>query len=362
MDFHLSLRLNAAILSKWLTGQTLTTSIFRRVDAQGSILIIALWSISLLSVFALISGSQVRYMMTLVKRLDERTQLRFIAEAGVRLAIAELKTEEKNYHAMTDMWSNNPQAFKDTSAGEGTFSICYDYVYDRSKKPELKYGLVDEERKININMADRAVLKRLFMLTMDIDEEEAQDLAASIIDWRDGDEELSVPVGSAESTHYRGLTYPYDAKNGLFEVMDELYLVKGIDRDVFEKMKDYVTIYGSGRINVNTAPKEVLMAAGLGERIANDIISFRMGRDKMIGTDDDGIFETTSSIVPKLSQFVSLSPSDISEISVVVDQCLAVNSSAFKIRSISKSKSGKSSYMTIAVVDKKGKILYWQES
>jgi general secretion pathway protein K len=333
------------------------------IDSKGSILIVALWALSLLSVFAVILGSQVRYEMTLVKRLDEKTQFRYIAEAGVRLAIAELETEAENaYHGMVDMWSNNPQSFKDANLGEGTFAICYDYVYDRSKGSELKYGLVDEERKININKMDRAVLKRLFMSVLNMDEEQAQDIAASIVDWRDGDEELSVPIGSAESSYYRGLPYPYEAKNAGFEVVDELFLVRGIDHDTFEKMKDYITVYGSGKVNVNTAPKEVLMAVGLEERIANDIISFRMGKDKMIGTVDDGIFDLTSNIVPKLSQSVSLSPSDIAEISAVADQYIAVNSSAFKIRSVAKSKNKKSSFTTTAVVDKKGKILYWQES
>ncbi|MBI5144294.1 MAG: general secretion pathway protein GspK [Candidatus Omnitrophica bacterium] len=333
------------------------------INKRGSILIIALWSISLLSVFAVILGSQVRYEMTLVKRLDERTQLRFISEAGIKLAIAELKAEAENtYHSMIDMWSNNPQAFKDVNLGEGTFAICYDYVYDRSKGSELKYGLVDEERKININKMDRTVLKRLFVSILNMDEDNAQNLAASIIDWRDGDEELSVPIGSAESSYYHGLSYPYEAKNADIEVTEELFLVRGIDQDIYEKMKDYITLYGSGKVNINTASKEVLIAVGLDERIASDIISFRMGKDKTIGTVDDGIFDSTSSIVPQFSQFVSLSPSDIAEISAVTDRYLSVSSSAFKIQSVAKSKNKKGTSTTTAVVDKKGKVLYWQES
>ena len=333
------------------------------INSKGSILIVALWAITLLSVFAVILGSQARYRMMLVKRLDERTNLRSLAEAGVRLAIAEVKLEsEKSFHTMADMWSNNPQVFKDVNTGLGTFTVRYDYSYDRSKGSEPRYGVIDEERKVNINKADGAVLTRLFMLVLGADEDRARELAASVIDWRDSDDELSSPIGSAESPYYRSLSYPYDAKNSEFEVPDELLLVRGFDRDILEKIKDYITVYGSGRINVNTASKEALIAAGLNETIANAIMSFRMGKDKVIGTADDGIFEASSDIVPKLSQSVNLSPSDIAEISAVAEKYLAVNSTAFEIRSIATSKNRKSSFTTTAVVDKKGKVLYWQES
>jgi general secretion pathway protein K len=40
----------------------------------------------------------------------------------------------------------------------------------------------------------------------------------------------------------------------------ELYYVKGIDKKVFDKLADYLTVYGDGKINVNSASKDVLMA------------------------------------------------------------------------------------------------------
>ncbi|MFA5147383.1 MAG: hypothetical protein WC515_08405 [Candidatus Omnitrophota bacterium] len=333
------------------------------INSGGSILIIALWAISLLSVFAVILGTQARYKMTLVKRLEERAGLRLASEAGIRFATAKLATEAENgYHSMIDLWSNDPQSFKNVNCGEAAFDICYQYVYDISKGPELRYGLVDEERKININKSDRTVLKHLLVLVLNMDEDMAQGLAASIVDWRDGDEELSVPVGSAESLYYRGLSTPYESKNADFDTLEELLLVRDVNRDMLERIRGFVTVYGSGKINVNTAPKQVLMAVGLNERIADDIMSFRMGKDRMVGTVDDGIFDATSNIVPSLSQFASLSPSDISMLNAVVDQHLAVISTAFSIRSVGRSKDGKTTYVAAAVVNKKGKVLSWQES
>jgi len=299
--------------------------------------------------------------MTLVKRLDDRAQLRSIAEAGARKAIAEIRVEAENtYYSMTDMWSNNPAAFKGVNLGAGTFTVGYDYLYDPSKAAETKYGLIDEERKININKTDRVILERLFKMILDTGETDAQGLAASIVDWRDSDSELSAPLGSAEALYYHGLTYPYEPKNADFEVLDELLLVKDINENIFEKIKEYVTVYGSGRVNVNTASKPVLLALGLSEYIVNNIISYRLGKDGVSGTADDGVFDSDSAITPKLSQFMSLSPSDIAQLTAVTEQYLSVASSAFKIYSRAVLKNNKTA-VTTAVADKNGKVLYWQE-
>ena len=334
-----------------------------RIDSRGSILIIALWALTLLAVFAVILGYNVRQKMFLVKRLEARDELRYIAEAGVRKAIAELKKEsEKSYHAMNDTWSSNPQAFKDVGAGDGVFNMCAGYMRDPATGARItRYGLIDEERKININQANRETLGHLFVAVLNIDEMEAQALAASIIDWRDSDEELSVPVGSAESSYYRGLPNPYEAKNADFEVMNELLLVNGMNEDIYEKVRGYITVYGQGKVNANTASREVLLALGLNEHIVKNIIAFRRGKDGIEGTADDGIFASPSSITPALSQFANLSASDVAKLTAVSEQYLLTASSCFTVNSVATMKNKKDSATTKAVVDKMGKVLYWQE-
>ncbi|MCM8782372.1 MAG: general secretion pathway protein GspK, partial [Candidatus Omnitrophica bacterium] len=285
---------------------------------RGSILIIALWSLCLLATFAVSLGIGVRQKLALVNRMDERDRLRFIGEGGIKKAIAYLKEEpEKNYAALKDNWSNNPSIFKEINIGGGNFSLLYNYIAEPSGVLELRYGLIDEESKININKASQPVLERLFRL-VDFNETQAQELAAAIVDWRDTDSELSIPLGSAEDSYYRNLKYPYEAKDADFEVLDEILLVKGMDENIFEKIKNYITIYGSGKINVNTASKTVLLALGLSRDLADKIVSFRLGEDGIISTNDDNIFEAPSNIVPKLSQFFHLSDSEIASLSVIV--------------------------------------------
>lgn len=329
---------------------------------KGSILIIALWSLCLLSMFAVILGYQTRQKIVMVKRLDEREKLRFIADSGIKRAIVELvKSEEKTYDALNDWWSNNTSAFKDIGIGDGIANICYNYVDEKLCTLETRFGLIDEERKININTANREALGRLFCIVANMEEGEAQDLAASIVDWRDGNGELSIPLGSAEDSYYRNLQYPYEAKDADFETLDEVLLVKGMTGDIFEKVKEYITVYGDGKVNINTTSKSILLALGLDENTVNKITALLCGKNGIRGDADDIIFEAPGDIVSKISQAYQLSASEIAQLSAIVDQNLATRSRFFMIKNTVRLNNRINSAEASCVINRTGKILYWRE-
>lgn len=330
---------------------------------RGSILILSLWALCLLSTFAVILGFVVRQKLTLVNRIEDRDRLRFIAEAGIKKAISQLKEEpEKIYDALNDSWSNNISAFKEINIGNGKFSILHNCFNERTGLTESWYGLTDEESKININTASRPILQRFFRIILDFDETQAQELAAAIVDWRDSDSGLCIPVGSAEDSYYQDLEYPYEAKDARFEVLEELLLVKGMDQSIFEKIKNYITIYDSGRININTASDVVLLAFGLSRDLVDKIATFRRGEDGVSGTGDDNVFDVAANIVPRLSLFSYLNESDITQISVILEQNLVTHSNNFMVRCISKLNGKEKTTEVICVIGRSGKILYFQES
>lgn len=333
----------------------------KKIIAKGSILLIALWSLFLLTTFAVYLGYGTRQKLSLVQRLNERDKLRFIAEAGAKQAIVQVKKEPlKSYDTLSDAWSNDAGAFRDIGVGDGIFNVSYNYTDDLTGLSEVRFGLCDEERKININKARLNEMQRLFQIVLNFSETEAMELAASIIDWRDTDSELSIPLGSAEGSYYRSEQHPYEAKDQNFEVLEELLLVKGMTEDIFLKLKDYITIYGNGQININTASKAVLIALGLSEGMADMVLSFRAGEDKMQGTSDDNFFDMASNIVPKLSQVYHLSDTQIAELSQVAG-FLTTSSNKFMARCTAKLPPGKNTAEVTCVIDREGKILSWQE-
>ena len=332
------------------------------VKKKASILIVALWSLCLLSAFAVILNYQIRQSLTLANRLDQRSRLRLIAQAGLARGITELKNDpEKAFDYLGDTWNNSPGAFKDIEVGDGKFSLIYSYPDIKEGLMLTGYGCVDEESKININKAELKVLARLFSVILPADETGAQELAACIVDWRDADSELSSAVGSAEYLYYSSLPSPYTAKNSAFEVPDELLLVKGFNDNVFEKIKDYVTIYGEGRVNINTASEPVLYALGLDKDIAHSIILYRAGEDGASGSLDDNVFVDNGEIVPKISQFYPLSPAQLEQVNRVAALNLGVSSSNFSIK-VSASLNGVNPLTVLSVVKRDGKILYWREN
>ncbi|MFA5096470.1 MAG: helix-hairpin-helix domain-containing protein, partial [Candidatus Omnitrophota bacterium] len=55
----------------------------------------------------------------------------------------------------------------------------------------------------------------------------------------------------------------------------ELLLVEGMTAERFRKFKDVVTVYGQGKVNINTAGKAALVSIGLDEELADIIMRFR---------------------------------------------------------------------------------------
>ncbi len=330
---------------------------------SGSILVITLWSISFLATLAVILGFYARQKTTLVRRLDERDKLYLIAEAGIKKAIMRIaknsKEREQCYFALNDPLRNNPGAFKDIGIGDGQCNISYT-IYGEQGAPETRWGVVDEEAKININKFDLPVLKRLFQIVLVVDDVEAQELAAAVIDWRDADNELCIPSGSAEDFYYKSLPHSYESKDAEFETLEEVLMVKDMTEEKFMKLKDYITIYGGDKVNVNTASRPVLLALGLREDTVDKIISFRCGEDKLEGTKDDNIFQGPSEIASRLSQAYHLSDLEIDCLNQIAERYLRCESEHFMIRSPANLSNKKDTIGITCVVDYNGKVLYWQ--
>lgn len=327
----------------------------------GSILIVTLWVLSLLSVFAVVLSYGVRQKLALSNRLEERSRARYAQEGAAYTALYELMNAEegKTYDWLGDSWSNSPFTFKDKRIGDATCTVCYTYLDKAADTSKKRYGLIDEERKINVNKTDRHTLQRLLELGLGFEEMDAQNISSAIVDWRDGDSALSIPAGSAEDADYRNGEFPYEAKDADFDVPDELLLVKGVTPEVYEKINEYVTVYGSGRVNINTAPRPVLLALGLGREMVSRIEEFRAGKDGIHGNGDDEIFEVPGMIAPVIKDAFNLADSQVAALTAAADLFLSTESTAFTGRCYAVLNDKEHPYEATFVINKRGKILYW---
>ena len=153
----------------------------------------------------------------------------------------------------------------------------------------LSGGVVDESGKINVNLLrneDGEIderreeqIRRLFSV-LGLKEE----MVTPLLDWLDEDEVER--QDGAEAYWYQNLEEPYACANGPFLTPGQVFLVKGLrPLEQFEgkRLLDYLTIYSDGKVNINTAPKEVLesLSESLDDSIASAIIEFRQEEDFM---------------------------------------------------------------------------------
>jgi len=117
-------------------------------------------------------------------------------------------------------------------------------------------NLVDKDK---VSAVDVARFQRL-LTSLAID----PNISNAVVDWIDPDADTTYPDG-AEDAEYLRATPPYRAANRPMASASELLLVRGVTSEIYQKLAPVVAaLPGRTAINVNTAPKAVLMALGEG--------------------------------------------------------------------------------------------------
>ena len=259
-----------------------------KLDKRGSILIASLWILIILSILALGIGFRVSIEARLSKYNMDRLRALYLAKAGLVKAEKILLINSKDYDSIRECGIALPvdkdiKSVFTESLGDGKFEVSYD------EDGVTYYGMMDEDRKININKADSFVLAGL------MGGKDSEEVAASIINWRSN---AKMPLGAGDE-YYKSQTPSYECKHADFSVIEELLFVKGMTPELFASIKDYITVYGDkgpegGKVNINTASKKVMLAFGLDEVSAENIIVLRNGIYKIAGTKDDFVFPTVA--------------------------------------------------------------------
>lgn len=179
-----------------------------------------------------------------------------LAEGGIAAAKIALREDAENnaFDTLDEVWSRPVPPIE---LGEGTILV----------------EVEDEERKINLNKLvlpngnapddQKLFVFRRLLEILEVD----PSVADAIVDWIDNDE--SPRVGGAESAYYQSLPHPYSAKNDLFDTVEELRLVRGITPGIFDTLRPFVTVHSSGKVNLNTAPVQILMSLSAGQDAAD---------------------------------------------------------------------------------------------
>ena len=220
---------------------------------KGSLLIIMLWILALLVLFALSLGQRTALSLRIAKNQRDRLIAASITRSGVQYVIAILNNDLLDAEtAVFDSLKSCGINLKGRLVQE-VFTKTWD-----EKKASFKigdilgsevfvYGPTDEERRININgyagIDKKVFIAELFKLK---NVDNAQDLAAWVSDWVNKNKQLSVP----------------EELQGIFEYY---YVLKNITsqearlkaRSAYLNIQDSITLFGE-KLNINTASGDAL--------------------------------------------------------------------------------------------------------
>ena len=264
----------------------------------------------------------------------------FYAYGGYETALKLLMMDTNEYDGPGDYWYAMlpPIPLED---GAIVVTIQDEKSRYNIKKLVTDYGIEDARRRV--------MLERIF-------EQHGIDtsLIDSLADWQDEDD-VSLPYG-AERMYYNSLQPSYDPRNAPVTTMGEIFLVRGFDRDLFflppavrdpflsddiQPLEQYLTVYGNGSININTADRILLMSlsADLDEIIADDIVEYRyeypfeaVEELKNVETVSDILYDEIESLITvKSDLFRITSTGSVDEFSRIITAVVSREGGRFRV-------------------------------
>ncbi|MGD8276736.1 MAG: type II secretion system protein GspK [Gemmatimonadota bacterium] len=264
----------------------------RSARREGFVLIAALWLLIALGAVGLDAALRSRTRRLAAANLIDESRARAAAVAGTEYARSRLtsamlgRADELRAEALSRarssrsrnriQQSNVRSLFRNADPAEDPWRAPDELVAPDMAFGDARYTLRirDTGAALNLNDADEDVLQQFFSQGLRVDYARSDRLAQSIMDWRDEDDIARLNGG--ERDEYLKAGAPMLPPNRDFASLEELRYVMGMTKDLYDRAVPYLTLIGSGNINVNAAPAPVLMALpGMTEGAATQLVQMR---------------------------------------------------------------------------------------
>jgi general secretion pathway protein K len=269
----------------------------KKKTREGAALLVALWVLIILSLIVGSFAFEVQLEAMLVSHKRKKFRAEMMARSGIEYARAILdKRGEAKELEIEDMGEEDENGFMQAALhikrglpttstielGDGQFSVT----------------LKSAEGGLNINVLNRDDWLDIFEMA-NVPSTEWDTMIDCLEDWIDKGDLHRLNGAESDDPFYQDRGYP--VKDAPLDSVEELLLVKGWGEDIlYGKEADdesdaifgiakLLTVWGSGKLNLNTASIDAMRAAGLSEEMIMAIIEARKGPDGIEGTPDDGI-------------------------------------------------------------------------
>lgn len=195
---------------------------------RGVALVLVLWVSLALTLIGTVMSSSLQREIRATSDLIEAAQSRQAARAGISRGMAHLRN--------LDAGEIEPFAIAG-AAGQWQRFVFQGF--------QVHYRVVSEMGRIDINRVDRDLLRGLLTAVGVDDPLWADSLTDNILDWRDSSTETRLQGTPPEA--YVRLGLPEGRRDGLFESIEELQQVAGIDAEIYRRIVPYVTVHTYAR-------------------------------------------------------------------------------------------------------------------
>ena len=265
---------------------------------QGAALLVSLWALIIL---ALIVGSfsfQVALEGMLISRKKKQFKAEMLARSGVDYARAIIEQNQRARELEIEALEEDPDQFMQsalyvqrglsttsniTITNMGTFSVTIESA----------------ENGRNVNTLNREQWIEIFEMA-NVPSTEWDSLIDCLEDWIDEGDLHGLNGAESDDPYYEEQGYP--VKNGPLDSVEELLLIKNWNEsilygkpaddegDTIYGIADLLTVWGDGKVNLNSASTNVLLSyAEYEDWELEGVLESRKGLDGIEGTLDDGL-------------------------------------------------------------------------
>lgn len=272
--------------------------IHNNYNKKGGALLISLFILIILSIIVGSLAVEMSIEGMLQSNKKKKYKAEILAQSGIDFAKAIIeKQDEAQELEINDMTEDKDDFMKNALFLKRGLNVLLDLSV--TNMGNIKINIQTAETGRNINKLNRNQLIEIFEMA-NIPSTEWNELVDCLHDWIDpGDLHR---LNGAESDDQFYLDKGYRVKNSFVDSIEELLLIKNWNNDILYGreadeegdtifgISDLLTVWGDGKVNLNTASTNLLLSyAEYEEWELSNIMQSRMGMDGISNTIDDGI-------------------------------------------------------------------------
>ncbi len=292
-----------------LTGTVRPAKFKSPRSRSGAALIVSLWVILLFTLLISSMAFDMQVEANVAAYQRKRVKAQYLARAGMEWATAVLSrkvTETMDQELVLEPDQDEQLVVASINLARGVGISGVEKTLGDGK---FVIDIVPEESRRNVNVLTEDDWKEI-LDQAGVENTRWAELIDTFMDWIDEGDEHRLHGAESDDAFYEDREY--EVKNAPVDTVDELLMIKGWEESIlyggpardddsvfYAGIAGWLTTWGDGKLNVNTASREVLMTIPeIEEYVIDAILEQRTGIDGLPNTKDDG-FRDVDEVISK---------------------------------------------------------------